>query len=524
MMKKSINSAASKCTMLLSRGRRGPCGLRKLSSSPSGVVASSHVDGGSFREDGAELYAVTNSATGELDYHFEIATAETVNAAVEAAKRAQVEWAARTGTERGRVLTEAARILTARNDELARIEANDTARPIQETDIVDIVSARDCFEYFGGIAAAMGGETIGMPEGSFAYTRREPLGVTAGIGAWNYPIQGCAWKAAPALACGNAMIFKPAEDTPMTALKLAEVLEEAGLPKGLFNVVLGPGSTGQLLSRHPDIAKISFTGEASTGKSICRDASDTLKKVTMELGGKSPLIVFEDADIDSAVNAAMLANWYSCGEVCSNGTRIFVHESIKPAFLETFVERTKRIKMGDPLDPDTQLGALISHKHMETVLSYVESGKADGATLVYGGERGGPMLQAPFSNGAYVTPAIFDNCHDDMKIVREEVFGPLACILTFRDEDEVVARANDTPFGLSAGVFTRDIQRAHRVIAAIDAGTCWINNYNLAPVETPWGGFKESGIGRENGSSAVEHWTQIKSVYVEMGKVENPYP
>ena len=240
----------------------------------------------------------------------------------------------------------------------------------------------------------------------------------------------------------------------------------------------------------------------------------------MELGGKSPLIIFDDADLDSAVNAAMLANWYSSGQVCSNGTRIFVHESIHQDFVEKFVERTKSIKMGDPPDPDTQLGPLISHKHMEKVLSYVELGKSEGAKLLYGGERAGQMLEPPFNNGAFMVPAIFDDCTDNMTIVKEEIFGPVASILKFDNEDEVIARANDTPFGLSAGVFTRDLQRGHRVIHAIQAGTCWINNYNLAPVETPWSGFKQSGIGSENGKSAIDHWTQVKSIYVEAGRVD----
>jgi len=452
---------------------------------------------------------------------WEVAGPSEVDEAVRVAGEAQKEWKKWSPTERGRILRKAADILTERNDELAKLEALDTSRPIQETNCVDIVSARDAFEYYGGIAPIIGGEYLQMPNESFGYTVREPLGVTCGIGAWNYPIQGAGWKAAPALACGNAIIFKPAEDTPLTALALAEVLKEAGLPDGLYNVVLGAKETGQLLTRHEGISKVSFTGEMSTGIAICEDAASTLKKVQMELGGKSPLIIFEDADIHEAVSATMMANWYSNGEVCSNGTRVFLHSSIKPQFMSELVKRTKKLKVGDPLDPETQISSLINHKHMEKVLSYIDAGKKEGASLVFGGER--VPLEGDCANGAVVSPAIFDHCTDEMKIVKEEIFGPVASILTFETEEEVVRRANDTPYGLSAGVFTKDIQRAHRVIREINAGTTWINNYNLAPAELPWTGHKRSGIGVSNGTYGIDDWTQVKSVYVEMSKIDCPY-
>ncbi len=385
---------------------------------------------------------------------------------------------------------------------------------------MDVASGADCFEYFAGLAQSLSGEHIDLGPTAFGYTRREPLGVVAGIGAWNYPLQIACWKAAPALACGNAMIFKPAELTPFTAVKLEEILLEAGLPPGVFQVVQGFAETGRLLTRHRDIRKVSLTGEVGTGKAVMSDASQTLKQVTLELGGKSPLIVFEDAKIDNAVAGALLANFYSSGQVCSNGTRVFVHQSIKDVFLERLVKRVNAMRIGDPMDPNTQVGALISEQHMLKVLSYIERGKNEGAQLLTGGTR---VTSGELGRGYFVAPAVFDRCRDDMSIVREEIFGPVMSVLEFDDEGEVVQRANATEFGLAAGVFTNDLTRAHRVIAQLQAGTCWINQYNVTPIELPFGGVKLSGLGRENGRAAIEHYTQLKSVYVAMGDVVAPY-
>jgi betaine-aldehyde dehydrogenase len=340
-----------------------------------------------------------------------------------------------------------------------------------------------------------------------------------GIGAWNYPLQIACWKSAPALACGNAMIFKPAELTPLTAAVLAEVYTEAGVPAGVCNVVQGDARTGQLLVRHPAVAKVSLTGEVGTGKRVMADAAGTLKHVTMELGGKSPLIIFDDAHLDNAVAAAMMGNFYTQGEVCTNGTRVFVHESIYEPFLEQLAARTRRMKIGDPLDPATQVGALISEDHMNKVLAAIESGKRS-ARLVCGGHR---VTDGGLGKGYFVEPTVFADCTDDIEIVRDEIFGPVMSVLKFSREDDVVRRANATPYGLAAGVFTRDLTRAHRVVAALQAGICWINNYNITPVEIPFGGTKQSGIGRENGLVTIEHYTQLKSVYVEMGDVACPY-
>ncbi|HEY9213092.1 MAG TPA: betaine-aldehyde dehydrogenase, partial [Ancylobacter sp.] len=493
-----------------------PKGPIPMSTTP---VHRNHV-GGRYIAASGKTFETRNPATGELLAEIEIAGEAEVEAAVDAARKGQKVWAAMTGTERGRVLKRVADILRARNDELAHLETLDTGKPIQETSVVDVASGADCLEYYGGLAASISGEHVDLGPSAFGYTRREPLGIVAGIGAWNYPLQIACWKSAPALACGNAMIFKPAELTPLTALKLAEIMVEAGVPDGVFNVVQGFAETGRLLTRHPAIAKVSLTGEVGTGKKVMTDAATTLKYVTLELGGKSPLIVFEDADLDDAVSGALLANFYSAGEVCSNGTRVFVHAKVREAFIEKLVARVSNMVVGDPLDPATQVGALISNDHMEKVLSYIAKGEAEGAKLLVGGER---VTSGALAKGCFIAPTVFDGCIDGMSIVREEIFGPVMAVLSFDDEDEVIARANDTDFGLAAGVFTRDLARGHRVIAQIQAGTCWINHYNITPIELPFGGTKQSGLGRENGKAAIEHYTQLKSVYVNLGHIEAPY-
>ncbi|MDH3316181.1 MAG: betaine-aldehyde dehydrogenase [Gammaproteobacteria bacterium] len=478
-----------------------------------------YIGGGYINARSGESFETLNPATGEVICRVQQAGPEDVDLAVETARKGFEIWSAMSGAARGRILNRAVALLRERNQELARLEVLDTGKPIQEAAAVDVHSGADCIEYFAGLAAGVHGEHFDLG-GSFAYTRREPLGICAGIGAWNYPIQIACWKSGPALACGNAMIFKPAELTPLTAAKLAEIYTQAGVPDGVFNVVQGDGRTGQLLSRHPGIAKVSLTGEVGTGKRVMVDAAASLKHVTLELGGKSPLIVFADAEMHNAVSAAMMANFYTQGEICSNGTRVFVEKRIHNQFIDALLTRTRKMRIGDPMNPETHVGALISKAHMEKVLGYIEAGKAAGAQLLCGGGR---PRDSALARGNFVEPAIFDACSDDMKIVKEEIFGPVMAVLTFDDEDEVVARANDTEFGLAAGVFTRDIARAHRVVAKLQAGTCWINNYNVTPIEMPFGGYKQSGIGRENSLAAIDHYTQLKSVYVEMGDVECPY-
>ncbi|MEF2071868.1 betaine-aldehyde dehydrogenase [Consotaella aegiceratis] len=480
-------------------------------------TASHFIDGAYVEDDtGAPLDCIF-AATGEVIARLHAATPAIVDKALASAARAQAEWAARPPVERGRVLRRAADIIRARNRELSELETLDTGKPLQETLVADATSGADALEYFGGLAATITGET--MPLGSdFVYTIREPLGVCVGIGAWNYPTQIACWKAAPALACGNAMVFKPSEVTPLCALKLAEIFIEAGAPAGLFNVVQGFGEVGAQLATDPRTAKVSLTGSVPTGRKVYAAAAEGIRHVTMELGGKSPLIVFEDADLDNAVSAAINGNFYSTGQICSNGTRVFVHESIEKAFLERLVERTKKAIIGDPRDEATQVGPLISKAQRDKVLSYIEKAKAEGGRLVVGGG-----VPSGFDQGFYVEPTVFADVTDQMTVACDEVFGPVMSVLGFREEAEVVARANDTPFGLAAGVFTRDLARAHRVVARLEAGTCWINTYNLTPVEAPFGGAKLSGVGRENSRAAIEHYSQVKSVYVAMGDVEAPY-
>jgi betaine-aldehyde dehydrogenase len=461
-----------------------------------------------------------NPATGEVICEVAAADPAAVDKAVDAAKRAQREWIALSAAARARVLARVAELLRARKMQLARIEVIDTGKPIQEAPEADIGSAADCFEFFAGLAQVVQGEHIPLGETVFAYTRREPLGVCAGIGAWNYPIQIASWKTAPALASGNAMVFKPSELTPTTAVELAKIVEEAGAPPGLFSVVLGKGDVGAALANHPGIAKISLTGSVPTGKRVMAAAAGTLKHVTMELGGKSALIVFDDADLDDAVAAALLGNFFTQGEICSNGTRVFVQDGIRDAFVERLVARTRAIRLGDPLQPETQMGPMISAAHLEKVLTYVKAGEAEGAKLLTGGRR---VTDGALARGYFIEPAIFDACRDDMTIVREEVFGPLLSVLSFDTEEEAIGRANATPFGLAAGVMTRDLSRAHRAAAALEAGVVWINSYNMTPVVMPFGGSKQSGIGRENGLAALDFYTERKSVYVNLGRVEAPY-
>ena len=461
-----------------------------------------------------------NPATGEIIATIAVTTLDELHAKIALARKAQPAWAALMPVERGRVLRKAADLLRARNAELARLETQNTGKPIQETEAVDVLSGADCLEYYAGAAATIAGQHVDLGGAAFGYTRREPLGIVAGIGAWNYPLQIACWKAAPALACGNAMLFKPAEQTPLTAAALEDIFREAGLPEGIFQVVQGYGDLGRALTEHRDIAKISLTGSVPTGRAVMAVAGTGLKAVTLELGGKSPLIVFDDADVDNAVAGAMLANFYSSGQVCSNGTRVFVQRAILARFLEKLVARTARLRIGDPLDPSTQIGPLISQRQLDLVMGHIDRARGEGVRLIAGGRR---LTAGAFANGLFVEPTIFEAADDSAAIVRDEVFGPVMTVLGFDDEDEVVARANDTEFGLAAGVFTQDITRAHRVIASLDAGTCWINQYNITPVEMPFGGVKASGIGRENGLAAIEHYTRIKSVYVAMAPIDCPY-
>lgn len=474
-----------------------------------------YIDGKFVDATSGETFQAINPWDASVLAEVQQASQEDVDRAVASARRGQQVWAAMSGAERGRILHRAVALLHERNDEIARVESMNTGKPLSETTAVDVVTGAEVLEYYAGLAGKVEGEQIPIRADSFAYTRREPLGVCAGIGAWNYPVQIACWKSAPALATGNAMILKPSEVTPLTTLMLAEVFTQAGLPDGVFNVVQGDGRVGAMLTEHPDIDKISFTGEVGTGKKVmAASAASTLKEVTMELGGKSPLIVFADADLDRAADGAMMANFYSTGQICTNGTRVFVERSVKEAFEEKLLARVKRIKAGDPLDPDTNFGPLVSFEHLEKVCEYLELGKQSGARLLTGGSR---MTEGDFGRGAFVEPTIFTDCRDDMRIVREEIFGPVMAVLAFDDEEEVIRRANDTDYGLAAGLFTEGLNRAHRVVHQLEAGICWINTWGDSPGQMPVGGYKQSGIGRENGMLTLAHYTRVKSVQVEMG-------
>ncbi|WP_415403719.1 betaine-aldehyde dehydrogenase [Tateyamaria sp. SN3-11] len=476
----------------------------------------SHFIGGQYVEDtdGSPI-DVIYPATGAVIGRVHSATPAIIDQALSAARAAQAAWAVMTGTERGRILRRAADIMRARNHDLSVLETYDTGKPYQETSVVDATSGADALEYFGGMAATLTGEHIQLGE-DWVYTRREPLGVCVGIGAWNYPTQIASWKGAPALACGNTMVFKPSETTPLCALKVAEILHEAGAPAGVYNVIQGLGDVGAALVTDARVDKVSLTGSVPTGRKVYAAAAAGIKHVTMELGGKSPMIVFDDADVENAVSGAILGNFYSSGQVCSNGTRVFVQKGIKEAFLTRLAERLADAVIGDPQDPATSFGPMVSARQMEIVQGYIAKGQDEGARLVYGGKR----LER---EGFYLEPTVFADVTDEMTIAREEIFGPVMAVLDFEDEAEVMPRANATEFGLAAGVFTRDLARAHRVAAEFEAGTCYINTYNDAPVEAPFGGSKQSGVGRENSKAAIEHYSQLKSVYVRMGDLEAPF-
>ncbi len=478
--------------------------------------ASHFIDGAYVEDTAGAVIEVVFPATGEVIARLHEATPAIIERALAAAARAQKDWARVKPVERGRILRRAADMIRDRNRELSDLETLDTGKPIQETLVADATSGADALEYFAGLAPTVSGESIPLGR-DFVYTIREALGVCVGIGAWNYPTQIACWKAAPALAFGNAMVFKPSETTPLCTLKIAEILHEAGLPAGLYNVVQGRGAVGAALVTDPRVAKVSLTGSVPTGRKVYALAADGIRYVTMELGGKSPMIIFDDADVENAIGGAMLGNFYSAGQVCSNGTRVFVQKGIKERFLKRLKERTEAILLGDPRDEATQMGPLVTMAHMEKVLGYIEAGKREGARLVTGGKRAGTNA------GCFVAPTVFADVTDEMTIAREEIFGPVMAVLDFTDEAEVIARANASEFGLSAGVFTGDLARGHRVVAELQAGTCWINAYNLTPVETPFGGSKQSGVGRENSKAAIEHYTQVKSVYVNLGPVDAPF-
>ncbi|MEP6993522.1 MAG: aldehyde dehydrogenase family protein [Acidobacteriota bacterium] len=459
-------------------------------------------------------FATVNPATGETIAEVAEAGAADLDAAVAAAREAFASgpWAAMKPRQRGRILTRAAELLLARAEEFGHVETLDNGKPIFESAKIDVPAAAECLAYFGEYADKFYGDTFpGRPD-AFLLTLREPVGVVGAITPWNFPLLQAMWKIAPALALGNTMVLKPASVTPLTSLLFAELLQQAGLPPGAFNVVPGPGAViGQAMAQHAGIDKISFTGETETGKSILRAAAGTVKRVSMELGGKSPNIVFADADLDAAAKGAINGIFYGKGELCSAGSRLLVEESVHDALMEKIVDRAQKMSPGDPLNPKTRLGSLVSEKQRETVARYVESGKMEGARLVAGGKSASVN-----GKGAFFEATVFDGVTPGMTIAREEIFGPVLATLSFPDEGEAVALGNATIYGLAAAVWTRDIKKALRTAKALKAGTVWINAYNFYDPGLPFGGYKESGFGRERGHYALQEYTQVKSIWIDL--------
>jgi acyl-CoA reductase-like NAD-dependent aldehyde dehydrogenase len=465
---------------------------------------------------GGRTIEVINPATEEIVASVASAESGDVDAAVSAARAAlDGPWGKLSARERGRLIWKLGDRLMERADEVAALETLHNGKPIFESRQIEVPAAAECLQYFAGWADKIHGETIPVKGNYLTYTLREPVGVVAAIVPWNFPLLLTTWKVAPALACGNTLIIKPASQTPLTAIALAEIAVEVGIPAGVINVITGPGSSvGQMLVEHPGIDKIAFTGDTSTGRGIMRGAAETLKKITLELGGKSANIVFPDADLDAAIRGATTGIFYGKGEVCAAGSRLLVDRSIKDEFLDKVASRAKKMAPGDPMDPKTRLGAISSKKQLETDLRYIEIAKKEGATLLAGGER----ADIGTGKGFFLQPTVFAGVTPEMTIAREEIFGPVLAAIEFGDVDEAIARANNSHYGLAAALWTRNIKKAHYVARKLQAGTVWVNTYNIYDTAAPFGGYKQSGFGREMGMHALEHYTQVKSVWVDLNQ------
>ena len=460
-----------------------------------------------------KTFDTLNPATEEVITSIAEGDSADIDLAVTAARKAFEDgpWGKTDARERGRILLRVMDLIEKNKDELALLETLDNGKPISETTNADLPLVIDCLLYYAGWADKIHGETIPVRGEFFNYTLREPVGVVGQIIPWNFPLLMAAWKIAPAIACGNTVVLKPAEQTPLTALRLGEICQEAGLPDGVLNIVPGYGPTaGAALAEHMDVDKIAFTGEYTTGRIIMQAASKNLKRVSLELGGKSPNIVFADSDIDSAVAGAMTGIFFNQGEVCCAGSRLFLERSIHDEFVDKLSSRASSLSVGNPEDAGTQMGAQVSKEQFDKILGYIDTGKQEGAKLVTGGERCG-------EKGYFIRPTIFDAVDNNMKIAREEIFGPVVSAITFDDVDDMVMQSNRSVYGLAAAVWTRDIKKAHRLARDLKAGTIWINTYNSFDAASPFGGFKQSGFGRELGIHALELYTQVKSVWINLG-------
>jgi acyl-CoA reductase-like NAD-dependent aldehyde dehydrogenase len=438
-----------------------------------------------------------------------------IDAAVAAARTAFDEgpWPRMSPHERGRIVWRLGDLVQQHVDEMARLESLCTGKTLFDSGKVEIPFAAEVFRYFAGWASKIHGETLALRDSAFTFTLRQPVGVVGAIVPWNFPFLLSSWKIAPALAAGNTMVLKPASQTPLTALKFAELCQQAGLPEGVFNVVTGPGGkVGMALVRDPRVDKIAFTGSTEVGKQIMREAAGTLKRLSLELGGKSPNIVFADADLEAAVRGAMTGIFYNKGEVCAAGSRLFLEEAVHDEFMAKLTERVKTLKVGDPMDRATRMGPVVSGAQMQSVLSYIEAGRQEGARVVAGGGR----ARVGDGKGFFVEPTIFDGVTNAMRIAREEIFGPVLSVIPFRSVEDGIAQGNQTSYGLAAAVWTRDVAKALRAAKAIRAGTVWVNAYNLFDAALPFGGFKESGFGREMGSVGLDHYTEVKTVWVDL--------